>query len=62
MFALDASSGKTLWSFAAGSSVNAAPAIVDGTLYWGTGYSRWAFLGIPWTGNNKLYAFSLNGK
>lgn len=60
MFALDASTGKILWSFAAGSSVNAAPAIVDGTLYWGAGY---AHLGpfLPFTGNNKFYAFSLNG-
>jgi polyvinyl alcohol dehydrogenase (cytochrome) len=59
MFALDASTGQTLWSFNAGSSVNAAPAIVHGTLYWGSGY---AHLGIPpWTGNNKLYAFSING-
>lgn len=61
MFALDASNGKILWSFAAGSSVNAGPAIVDGTVYWGSGYGH---LGpaLPFTGNNKLYAFSLNGR
>jgi polyvinyl alcohol dehydrogenase (cytochrome) len=59
MFALDAATGKTLWSFASGASVNSAPAIVDGTVYWGSGY---AHLGIPpWTGNNKFYAFSING-
>jgi polyvinyl alcohol dehydrogenase (cytochrome) len=60
MFALDASSGKVLWSFAAGSSVNAAPAIANGTLYWGSGYSH---LGpfLPFTGNDKFYAFSVNG-
>jgi polyvinyl alcohol dehydrogenase (cytochrome) len=57
MFALDAASGKTLWSFAAGSSVNAAPAIVGDTLYWGSGYGRF---GAPATsGNDKLYAFHL---
>jgi polyvinyl alcohol dehydrogenase (cytochrome) len=59
MFALDGSSGKVLWSFAAGASNVSAPAVVRGTLYWGSGY---AHLGIPpWTGNNKLYAFSING-
>ncbi len=36
------------------------PAIVDGTLYWGAGHTH---LGLPmFTGNNKLYAFTLNGK
>ena len=33
---------------------------VDGTVYWGAGYTH---LGLPmFTGNNKLYAFTLNGK
>ena len=61
MFALDASTGKILWSFAAGSSVNAGPAIVDGTVHWGSGYSH---LGpfLPFAGNDKLYAFSVNGR
>lgn len=59
MFALDASTGKVLWSYAAGSSVIAGPAIVDGTVYWGAGYTH---LGLPqFTGNNRLYAFTLNG-
>ena len=38
MFALDARTGKIVWSFAAGSSVNAGPAVVDGVVYWGSGY------------------------
>jgi polyvinyl alcohol dehydrogenase (cytochrome) len=59
MFALDAESGAILWQFAAGSSVNAAPAIVDGTVYWGSGYSR---SGVEGSGNNRLYAFSIDGK
>ena len=60
MLALDASTGATLWSFVAGSSVNAGAVIVDGTVYWGSGY---AHLGIPgYTGNTKFYAFSINGK
>jgi len=59
MLALDAATGKTLWSFAAGSSVNAGATIVNGMVYWGSGY---AHLGIPgYTTNNKFYAFSKNG-
>ncbi len=59
MFALDAATGKTLWSFAAAGSVNAAPAIVSGTLYWGSGYSS---LLPGWTSSDKFYAFSLHGR
>ena len=33
------------------------PSIVDGTLYWGSGYRS-----IQGTGNNKVYAFSLAGE
>jgi polyvinyl alcohol dehydrogenase (cytochrome) len=59
MLALDAATGNTLWSFASGASVNAGAAIVNGIVYWGSGY---AHLGIPgFTGNNKFYAFSNNG-
>jgi polyvinyl alcohol dehydrogenase (cytochrome) len=59
MLAMDAATGKTLWSFAAGSSVNAGATIVNGMVYWGSGY---AHLGIPgYTTNNKFYAFSKNG-
>jgi polyvinyl alcohol dehydrogenase (cytochrome) len=57
MFALDAATGDTLWSFAAGSSVNAGATVVEGVVYWGSGYGQ-----LPgFTGNNKFYAFSLNG-
>ncbi len=60
MLALKANSGQTLWSFAAGSSVNAGATIVDGVVYWGSGY---AHLGIPgYTGNNKFFAFAKRGK
>ena len=56
MLALSGAIGQTLWSFAAGSSVNAGASIVDGVVYWGSGY---AHLGIPgYTTNNKFYAFS----
>jgi polyvinyl alcohol dehydrogenase (cytochrome) len=60
MLALDAATGSTLWSFAAGSSVNAGATVVDSTVYWGSGY---AHLGIPGhTGNNKFYAFKKSQK
>jgi polyvinyl alcohol dehydrogenase (cytochrome) len=58
MFALDAANGKQLWSFVTGGSVNSGPAIVDGTVYWGAGYTH---LGFGF-GSNKLFAFSRNGK
>jgi polyvinyl alcohol dehydrogenase (cytochrome) len=57
MYALDAATGQILWRFASGGSVNSGPAVVDGTVYWGSGYGR---LGLG-SGNNKLYAFSLDG-
>jgi polyvinyl alcohol dehydrogenase (cytochrome) len=59
MFALDAATGKILWSYPAGGSVIAGAAIANGTVYWGAGYSH---LGVPgFTGSNKFYAFTLNG-
>jgi hypothetical protein len=48
-------SGKILWNFASGGSVIDGPPIVDGTLYWGSGYRNIP----PGIGNNKVYAFSL---
>jgi polyvinyl alcohol dehydrogenase (cytochrome) len=60
MFALDAATGKVLWSYSSGGSVNAGAVVADGVVYWGSGYSQ---LPIPWfVGNNKFYAFSLGGK
>jgi polyvinyl alcohol dehydrogenase (cytochrome) len=58
MFALDASTGATLWQFAAGSSVNSGPAVADGTVFWGSGYARAA----EGNGNKRFYAFGLEGK
>ena len=52
MFALSAATGEVLWSFVAGSSVNAAPAIAGDSIYWGSGYPMGS-------GNNKLFAFSI---
>jgi polyvinyl alcohol dehydrogenase (cytochrome) len=52
MYALDAATGAVRWSFASGGSVMSAPAIVDGMLYWGSGYDR----GFN---NDHFYAFAL---
>jgi polyvinyl alcohol dehydrogenase (cytochrome) len=54
MYAFDADTGAKLWSFESGGSVNAGAAIVDGTVYWGSGYQN---IGIG-TPNNKFYAFT----
>jgi polyvinyl alcohol dehydrogenase (cytochrome) len=56
MFALDSVTGNVLWTYASGASVNAGAVIVDGVVYWGSGYAN--VLGTP---NNKFFAFSLEG-
>jgi polyvinyl alcohol dehydrogenase (cytochrome) len=57
MYALDAETGNILWSFESGGSVLDGPSIVNGTVYWGSGYRKIA----PGIGNNKVFAFSLSG-
>jgi polyvinyl alcohol dehydrogenase (cytochrome) len=57
MYALDTTTGKILWNFASGGSVIDGPSILDGVLYWGSGYRE-----IAGTGNNKVYAFTLAGE
>jgi polyvinyl alcohol dehydrogenase (cytochrome) len=57
MYALDATTGNILWNFASGGTVIDGPSIVDGTLYWGSGYRN-----IQGTGNNKVFAFSVTGE
>jgi polyvinyl alcohol dehydrogenase (cytochrome) len=59
-FALNAATGAKLWSFASGGSSISSPAIVDGTVYWGTGYSHLEVAGA--TPSNKFYAFTINGQ
>ena len=61
MYALDARTGRILWSFASGGSVTGGAAIVDGIVYWGSGYCGTGCLGAgtPLTNNNKVYAFEL---
>ena len=59
MYALNAATGAVLWSYASGGSVIDAPSIVNGMLFWGSGYRRYSGSGA--TGNNKVYAFGLPG-
>ncbi|HUE23965.1 MAG TPA: FG-GAP-like repeat-containing protein [Bryobacteraceae bacterium] len=61
MYAFNAATGATLWSFLAPGSVNAAPAVVNGTLYWGTGYHNFPAANPFGTASNTFYAFSLPG-
>jgi polyvinyl alcohol dehydrogenase (cytochrome) len=51
MYALDAATGAIDWAFPSGGSVIGGAAIVNGSVYWGSGY----YVGSD---NNKLYAFS----
>jgi len=60
MFALDAKTGKVLWSYPSGGSVNAGAVVINGMVYWGSGYAHLPVQGF--VGNNKFYAFSVGGK
>jgi polyvinyl alcohol dehydrogenase (cytochrome) len=55
MYGLDAKTGHILFSFMSGGSVVDGPSIVDGVVYWGSGYKRIP----PGTPNNKVFAFTL---
>jgi polyvinyl alcohol dehydrogenase (cytochrome) len=55
MYALDAATGAVKWAFASGGSVAGGAAVVDGVVYWGSGY----IIGPVKGANNKLYAFGL---
>jgi polyvinyl alcohol dehydrogenase (cytochrome) len=52
MYGFDARDGAIVWSFASGGSVQSAPSVVDGTVYWGSGSEK----GFN---NNRFYAFRL---
>ncbi|MCW5698120.1 MAG: PQQ-binding-like beta-propeller repeat protein [Bauldia sp.] len=57
MFALSAETGEILWEFEAGGSVTSNPAVVDGHVYWGSGFGL--FGGAP---NDKFYVFTVDGR
>ncbi len=50
---VDARTGRVLKTFQSGGAGIAGPAVVDGVLYWGSGYGRYG------ASNNKLYALWL---
>ena len=54
VYAINAATGQILWSYNTGGSVMDGPAIVDGVVYWGSGFPNGGS-----TNNNKVYAFSL---
>jgi polyvinyl alcohol dehydrogenase (cytochrome) len=61
-YAMDARTGQIKWTFPSGGAVWSGAAIVDGVVYWGSGYDTPA-RNLPYDGNNnKFYAFSLNGR
>ncbi len=60
MYALDAKTGKILWNFNSGGSVIAGAAVVDGTVYWGSGYSVIPIPSLGLSSNNKFYAFTVS--
>lgn len=54
MYAFNAATGNILWSFASGGSVNSGAAVVNGVVYWGSGYSS-----LGGTLGTHLYAFTI---
>ena len=59
MYALDAATGRILWSFKSGASVGGGPAIADGLVIWGTGYPRSGVASR--LQKNRVFAFELQG-
>jgi polyvinyl alcohol dehydrogenase (cytochrome) len=60
-YALGTRTGQIKWTFPSGGAVWSGAAIVNGTVYWGSGYDTLA-RGMHYNGNNdKFYAFALNG-
>jgi polyvinyl alcohol dehydrogenase (cytochrome) len=58
MYALDAATGRVLWSFSPGQSVIAAPAVAGGSVYWGSGYAKLEPV-VGSGGKDEFYAFSV---
>jgi polyvinyl alcohol dehydrogenase (cytochrome) len=60
-YAIDTRTGQIKWTFPSGGAVWSGAAIVDGVVYWGSGYDT-RERKLPYDGNNnKFYAFSLSG-
>ncbi len=56
MYALNAETGKVLWSYDSGGACIAGPSIVDGMVYWGTGKPS-----DPLKGPHKVLGFGFPG-
>jgi outer membrane protein assembly factor BamB len=63
MYALDAATGSIRWRYASGGSVMGGAAIVNGIVYWASGYyTRFCPSGLTCgTNTTRLFAFGLNG-
>jgi polyvinyl alcohol dehydrogenase (cytochrome) len=67
LFALDAKTGRILFSFSAqfqgqpAGSIESSPAVVDGVVYWGTGGSRGGILAAPFIQAVTGLPFTLGG-
>lgn len=57
MYTLNAKTGQITFDFDSKGSVIDAPAIVDGVVYWGSGYKKIS----PGIGNNQVFAFEARG-
>jgi polyvinyl alcohol dehydrogenase (cytochrome) len=63
MYGIDAATGRILFDFLGPYSSIAGPAVVDGTVYWGNGYVKFAYAGTTGsTTTGTFYAFSVNGE
>jgi polyvinyl alcohol dehydrogenase (cytochrome) len=56
-YALHARTGAVLWSYEMGGSICSAPSIVDGVVFWGSGYGK--YKGDA-TSSNKVIAFHID--
>lgn len=60
VYGMDARTGEIKWHASTGGSIASGASVVNGIVYWGSGYNQFAAFGT--TGNNKLFAFSLPGE
>jgi len=58
MYAFDAATGKTLWTYPSGARCESGAAIIDGTVYWVGGQQLHAFAVGPKPGGNNIAAAS----
>ena len=60
MYALNSATGRILWDYATTGAVVSGAVVVNGTVFWGNGYTH---LGLPgWGGSTTFRAFSVPGE